>query len=59
MRKLVLPRFDIPELPDRAMAPVDVERWLLENLKSLEESGQLESLRNRKERIPSRIRFRL
>lgn len=59
MTDLNLPKFNIPELPQKRLLPEEYHAWVLENIKLLHETGKLEQLRNQLRRSPVGKRFRL
>jgi hypothetical protein len=57
MRFLKLPKFDVPDLPDKKI-PLDVvHRLISENVRGLKKSGQYRRIRNSPACRPVDVRF--
>ena len=57
MKDLKLPKFNVPELPPKPISFQAYHAWVLQNLKYLHETGQLERLRKDPARTPVSARF--
>jgi hypothetical protein len=57
MKDLKLPKFDIPDLPQKRLTAEAYEAWVIANVKCVRETARYEYLRNDSTRIPVGKRF--
>lgn len=59
MNKLDLPKFDVPELPDKEISLDVYDEWNSRHARYLAETGQIDRLRRDPSRTPVSVRFSL
>ena len=57
MEPLNLPEFDIPDMKQKHLTTTAFQRWIIQNIKYLAESGQLKHILNNPARQPINVRF--